>query len=962
MGRSVAELNARSPRAVLRWHDLIGAALLCLLLGAVLAQGPAVKHASVLSGARAGSPSSQGLSSLPLAAQAPVSGKLGAESPAYRVRASGGWLQAVSRPQRLHIRFDRSGVVLGSGALRLGLSLRAMGYGTSLRSLGHVTPSAQANRVIYAQAGVSEWYLNGPLGLEQGFTVPRSPSAHPTGPMTLLMTLSGNAHASLSAGGQGITLGHAGAHPLRYGDLTATDASGRTLRSWLALHAGKLLLHVDTTGARFPVVIDPLIQQGEELKGSGEAGEGQFGFSVALSADGSTALIGAPNESSVAGAVWVFTRSGSIWTPQGQKLTGREQGGGAEGQCVQEVNEESDRCGFGRSVALSADGNTALIGGPRNDGYLGAAWVFTRSGTTWSQQAQLTGGEEVGAGHFGRSVALSADGETALIGGGSDKGGHGAAWVFTRSGTAWTQQGEKLRGGGESHVGYFGKSVALSSDGNTALIGGPGDARRAGAAWVFTRSGTTWTQQGSKLTGGGEEIGEGRFGFSVALSGDASTALIGGRGDNGNLGAAWVFTQSGTSWTQQGEKLQGGAEESGAGEFGYSSALSSDGQTALIGGPSDDGHLGAAWMFTRSGTSWTQQGSPSAGATEIGKSRFGTSVALSSDGGTMLVGGAYDKRRLGAVWTFLGSPPVPPPTVTSIAPTSGSSSGGTPVTIEGSGFLAGATVKIGSAAASVTVVSATEIKATTAPTEAGGDEVAVTDKNGTSTQGPLYTYLTAPANAVPPVVPSGGGQAASSVTASSGVLANVAVALPAPTLGVTGNLAPVSGRVFVKLPGSSSFISLASARQVPFGTIVDASHGRVSVTTASPHGGTQTMTFFEGEFELTQGRDGLVVATLKGGNFSVCPTARERSHLARASSKHASRKHAVRKLWAEGHGSYSTKGNYASGAVLGTRWLTEDLCDGTLIRVATDRVAVTNLVNHRHITVKAGHSYLAKAP
>ena len=91
-----------------------------------------------------------------------------------------------------------------------------------------------------------------------------------------------------------------------------------------------------------------------------------------------------------------------------------------------------------------------------------------------------------------------------------------------------------------------------------------------------------------------------------------------------------------------------------------------------------------------------------------------------------------------------------------------------------------------------------------------------------------------------------------------------------------------------------------------------------------------------------------------GGDFSVCPTAPERSHVARASAKHASRKHVVRKLWSEGHGHYSTKGNYAAGAVLGTRWLTEDLCEGTLIRVVTDRVAVTNLVNHRHVTVRAG--------
>jgi hypothetical protein len=197
---------------------------------------------------------------------------------------------------------------------------------------------------------------------------------------------------------------------------------------------------------------------------------------------------------------------------------------------------------------------------------------------------------------------------------------------------------------------------------------------------------------------------------------------------------------------------------------------------------------------------------------------------------------------------------------------------------------------------------------------------------------------------------------------SSGVLGSQTAALPAPKLEVTGNLAPVSGSVLVKLPGSSTFVALKTVHQIPFGTVVNATHGRVSVTTAGPHGGTQMAEFFEGEFVLTQGRNGLVVATLTGGNFAVCPTARERSHVARASSSHASGKHVVRKLWANAHGSFSTKGNYAAGAVQGTEWLTEDLCEGTLIRVTRDRVVVTNLVNHRHATVKAGHRYLAKAP
>ncbi len=150
---------------------------------------------------------------------------------------------------------------------------------------------------------------------------------------------------------------------------------------------------------------------------------------------------------------------------------------------------------------------------------------MTRSSGVWTQQGpKLTGGEEDNS-EFGVLVALSADGNTALVGGWNDDGRKGAAWVFTRSGGVWSQQGPKLTAGGESESGAgFGTSVALSADGNTALIGAPGDEFRKGAAWIFTRSGSTWTQQGGKLTGAGATKNP-WFGYTVALSGDGNTAL-----------------------------------------------------------------------------------------------------------------------------------------------------------------------------------------------------------------------------------------------------------------------------------------------------------------------------------------------------------------------------------------------------------------------------------------------------
>jgi FG-GAP-like repeat/FG-GAP repeat len=276
-------------------------------------------------------------------------------------------------------------------------------------------------------------------------------------------------------------------------------------------------------------------QQGNKLVGNdATVGFAEQGTSVALSADGNTAIVGGAGDLDN-GATWIFTRSDGVWTQQGKKLVGT----GAVGLFS---------VGQGTSVALSADGNTAIVGGPFDSPKpfgspigAGATWVFTRSNGVWSQQGnKLVGTGAVGTAAQGSSVALSADGNTAIIGGLYDNGAIGASWVFTRSNGVWTQQGNKLVGNGTGGFARQGTSVALSADGNTAIAGGPGDEARIGAAWVFTRGNGVWTQQGSKL------VGTGAFGFtfqgqSVALSGDGrSTAIIGGPGVS--QGAAWVFT------------------------------------------------------------------------------------------------------------------------------------------------------------------------------------------------------------------------------------------------------------------------------------------------------------------------------------------------------------------------------------------------------------------------------------
>jgi hypothetical protein len=395
-----------------------------------------------------------------------------------------------------------------------------------------------------------------------------------------------------------------------------------------------------------------------KLVGTGAVGSTNQGMSVALSADGNTAIVGGPGPNNAdrdrapsvgpAGAAWVFTRSGRIWTQQGSKLVGttNEYGGGLWSQ--------------GTSVALSADGSTAIVGGPSDNRTMGAAWVFTRSAGIWTQHGNklviagaLRAGEPPLPLGLGMSVAISADGNTVIIGGWRAEG----AWVFTRSSGVWTQQESKLVGNGAVGSARQGMSVALSADGNTAIVGGWSDNNKTGAAWVFIRRGGVWTQQGKKLVGTGP-VGSACQGTSVALSADGNTAILGGPGDNprdraapfgrGATGAAWVFTRSGGVWTQQGDKLVSSAGVGGTRQ-GTSVALSADGNTALVGGFADDGEGGAISLFSRSGGHWTQDKKLD-DANVAGK--FAPAVGLSADGSTVIVGEPNDNGGAGAAWVF----------------------------------------------------------------------------------------------------------------------------------------------------------------------------------------------------------------------------------------------------------------------------------------------------------------------
>jgi len=474
----------------------------------------------------------------------------------------------------------------------------------------------------------------------------------------------------------------------------------------------------------------PRGQQGEKLTGAGISEYANFGYSIAISADGNTAVVGSHTDNNYSGSAHIFTRSGTSWTQQGNKLVGSD----AIGNAWQ-----------GKSVAINADGNTVLIGGPHDNDERGAVWVFRRKNGIWYQH----GSKLVGTGvpeeiyyrdraNQGWSVALSADGETALVAGTIDYYG---AWIFKLESDNWLQQGEKLVP--EKISSGSGYSIALSSDGKTAILGSSGDnyyLNNVGAAWIFSNNGGIWKEE-AKLVGlesSGPNVPKAGSsqGTSVAISADGNTAILGANSAEDNKGAAWIFNRKNKTWDTFGEKIMSN-DNAGLSQQGISVSLSADGKIAMIGGHGDNNGFGAAWYFTLQGKSWKQEGSKIFGSGNVLNANQGISSSLSSDGNTAILGGNFDNNQ-GALWVFSEANF---PVITSFSPTSASE--GDTVTINGR-YLSGTNLLTfgGASAATFNVLSSTTISAVVGSGSSGA--ISLTTQGGsTSLSG--FTFLPAQA-------------------------------------------------------------------------------------------------------------------------------------------------------------------------------------------------------------------------
>jgi hypothetical protein len=384
------------------------------------------------------------------------------------------------------------------------------------------------------------------------------------------------------------------------------------------------------------------------LKASNRDADDQFGFAVALSADGATLAVSAPYEDSRAtgvngdqtdnsmknsGAVYVFTRTGRRWLQQAYikaSNTGE--------------NDEGDQ--FGYSIALSGDGAVLAVGAIGEDSAAtgvngnqadnsatgsGAVYLFNRSGAMWMQQAYVKSSLARPNVMFGYSVALDRNASTLAVGEFDADRGRGALYMFGHSGSVWTQQA-RLQASNAEPQDSMGCWVSISDDGNTVAAGsldedslltgvqppdkGANDEATdtsAGAAYVFVRAGGTWTQQAFiKATNAGKEDW---FGVRLALSGDGNTLAVsapneggGSKGINGKQddrtapqsGAVYVYLRSGAAWSPHAYIKASNAAEYD--ELGSAVALNRDGRLLAAGAHFQDGGVtdsGAVYVYSR---------------------------------------------------------------------------------------------------------------------------------------------------------------------------------------------------------------------------------------------------------------------------------------------------------------------------------------------------------------------------
>lgn len=539
----------------------------------------------------------------------------------------------ILRSQSTSARFSSSGAHIALGPMsdtEVVVAVRAFGREGDLQPVERAELGVAGPAVELARGDmVMEWWRSLPSGLEHGVTVQRRPSGE--GPLVLEVDVQG-LRAERGDDDTAILMDTEGRAVARYSKLLVFDADGVRLPARMRVVNGCVHLEAEDVEARYPLVVDPLFTLEEatlEPPGGSSGGTSGdvFGSTASLSGDGLRALIGAPYDDRYGrdvGSAHIFVRSGDSWVLEAALSI-----------------PAPARSGVGSAVSLNADGSRALVTVRGEFTSQGDVLVFTRSGSSWSEEARLRPMGTID--RFGRSVSLSADGNRAAVGstgtdtpGGADAG---SASIFVRTGTTWTEESSLIAAGGGERD-YLGSSVSLSADGSRVLVGAPSDDMPsgvdAGSATVFVRSGSSWTEEAVLSDPSGQASDQ--FGGAVSLSADGSYALVGAVAGTAGTGSALVFRRVGSVWANQATLAIAGAS---ADYFGRSVSLNAAGSRAIVGDSWTDRmpRSGSAHIFERIGDAWVEAMTliPAAGV-----DYFGSAVSLSADGTRALVGAPGD--------------------------------------------------------------------------------------------------------------------------------------------------------------------------------------------------------------------------------------------------------------------------------------------------------------------------------
>ena len=603
-------------------------------------------------------------SELDQALQYRISSDMGRENPAYHFAKEGNSYTSRTFSAGVKTEVNQGGVTFTSGAHSWSLSLKPFGASEVILPMSTLLESSKidANRLEFTNGPeMTSWYVNGPGGFQQGWTINSRHSAN-AGNLLLSMNYSGDLNPTVMEGRRGLSLrDENGLTVFNYQGLIAYDAANKQLPVWFETHGQTITINVDDSNAQYPVVVDPWVQSAK-LTASDKVASDNSGFSISISSDGSTVATGAyfadyagvPLVSN-AGAVYVYVKPANGWfdAVQTAKLSS---------------SDKVSNDWFGATnVSVSSDGSVIAVSNYGSDPgavlQAGAVYVFVRPVGGWidaTQTARLTASDKAADDQLGWSCAISSDGSTVAAGAYlSDVGGilsTGALYVFEKPANGWADcvQKAKLTASDYVTLDKLGYAICISPDGSTiagsAINAAVGGITTAGAVYVYEKPVNGWVDatQTAKLSAS-DKVAADVLGTSVSTNSDGSVIVAGvHKSDPGGIadaGAAYIFVKPVGSWVDATQTAKLTASDKVTGDWlGYSTSLSYDGSTIAVGAyKAAVGGLagaGAVYLYSKPQTGWIDatETSKITASDGLASDFFGKAVSLNIDGSVLAVG------------------------------------------------------------------------------------------------------------------------------------------------------------------------------------------------------------------------------------------------------------------------------------------------------------------------------------